>query len=415
MNLMQPLTTDPMDYCFIDTETRALEGLDDPYAGDVTTAGAARYARHAKVTIVTYCIGPDMPVKTWVLTDFSKTLRWIDAPNDLLVFMARALKGQAWFVSWNSFFDRNVMNHSMVKASKAMTIPIRSMLDAMAQGAASNLPGGLDMAARALGFEGKDGAGKALITMFASAGGATPQSNPKEWQEFIDYAVQDTGELRNAFLSTRPLWVWEWEEFWASEFINDIGLPFDRPFAQKAAKLADAYAADVERLVRKYTHYDKVTGRGCWSVNQHKALADHVFNALQHLPEASDILVKKFVEDEEGDGLRADKLSLERTRVEKLIPYLERLDAEKGLTDEEFDILQLLEVRLYGASATPKKFNKLLPILTDKDRLPGQYTFNGATQTGRFSSRGVQVHNLTRSHLGEKEPEAIEYILEMPE
>jgi hypothetical protein len=48
-------------------------------------------------------------------------------------------------------------------------------------------------------------------------------------------------------------------------------------------------------------------------------------------------------------------------------------------------------------------------MLTPDDRLPGQYVFNGAQQTGRFSSRGVQVHNLTRKAL-KNEAAAIEAI-----
>ena len=89
------------------------------------------------------------------------------------------------------------------------------------------------------------------------------------------------------------------------------------------------------------------------------------------------------------------------------------------MTDEEFDVLQLPETRLFGASATPKKFAKTLPMLTDEDRLCGQYVFNGAQQTGRFS-RGVQVHNLTRAFVGmedrapEREAEAIEFINDLP-
>ena len=419
MDMMQPLTADMNDFCFFDTETRGLPGLEDPRWGDVTKSGAKRYASSCKVTILTYCIGPTEPVKEWVLTDFDKSLRWRDAPPDLLKFLARALKGEAWLVASNSFFDRHVCNRGMVSDAKGDTLPIRTVLDFMAQGAASNLPGRLDLAAKSMGFEGKDGAGKALIEMFAPANGKTPQSNPVEWQQFIDYAIQDTAELRRAFLSTRQLFRWEWEQFWASEYINDLGLPVDRQLAEKAEEMADAYEADVESRIKALTHYEtegrgknKVT-RGCYSVNQHAALANHVYDALGHLPEATEILVKKYEEDAEGDGLVVAGLSLERVRVEKLIAYLERIDADEGLTDEEFDILQLLEVRLYGASNTPKKFGKLIPMLDKDDRLSGQYTFNGAQQTGRFSSRGVQVHNLTRAHLGALEDAAIEYLLEM--
>lgn len=406
---MKPLSADPNDFLFWDTETRALDDLEDPRYGDVTTCGAVRYSTNSKVIVFRYAIG-EGPIRRWDLEDFSKTLSWRDAPEDLREHLRRAHAGEAWFVAWNSFFDRHVSNRGMIGLTRADTLPVRAVIDAMAQAVASNLPAKLEGASRALKRGGKVDEGKSLIQLFCVSGGGTPQSHPEEWARFQTYADVDVEELRAVFLSTRPLWRWEWEQFWTSETINDTGLPMDRHFAERAAALASVYAGRVNELV------DEFTRGACWSVNQHTALANWVADAVEHMPEAFDILVKKYEEDEEGDGLVASSLTLARDRVEKLIPFLERIDREQGLTDLEYAVLQLLEVRLYGASATPKKFQKLLPILDHRDRLCGQYTFNGAQQTGRYSSRGVQMHNLTRAFLGmeDRDPEqealAIEYI-----
>jgi len=412
MNDMSVLSRDPQDFLFFDTETRALPDLEDPRWGDVTQAGAARYGKSCKVVVFRYCIG-NGPMRRWDLDDFSKTLKWREAPPDLLEHLARALKGETWFVAWNSFFDRHVCNGGMVRPSAGPALPVRVVLDAMAQATASNLPAKLEGASRAIGRSGKVELGKHLIALFAPADGGTPQSHPVEWEQYKGYADVDVEELRAVFLATRPLWRWEWEQFWTSETINDRGLPIDAHFVARAKVLADAYMTQVDERVVEYTH------GVCWSVNQHVALANWVADGVAHLPEAADILVKKYEEDAEGDGLVAAALSLSRDRVERLIAYLERLDEKQGLTDDEFDVLQLLETRLYGASATPKKFGKMLPMLDGRYRLCGQYTFNGAQQTGRFSSRGAQVHNLTRAFVGMedqapgREAEAIEFISEM--
>jgi len=409
MDQMEPLTTDIEDICFFDTETRALPDLLDPRWGDVTQCGAGRYGKSCKVVIFRYAIG-DGPIRRWDLEDFDDTLRWHDAPDDLREFRERALRGEAWFTAFNSFFDWNVCNGGIVAPSRELLFPVRTVIDTMAQAAAANLPAKLEGASKAIGRGGKLPDGKRLIGLFAPADGATPQTHPEDWETYRDYADIDVIELREVYKATRPLWRWEWEQYWASETVNAYGLPIDRHFAERAAVLADVYAGQVNVLVSEYTK------EACWSVNQHVALANWVADAIEHIPEAVDILVKKYEEDEEGDGLVAASLSLARDRVEKLIVLLERIDTDKGLTDEEYDVLQLLETRLYGASATPKKFAKLLPMLTNDDRLPGQYTFNGAQQTGRYSSRGVQVHNLTRAFLGmeERKPameaDAIEFI-----
>lgn len=422
---MKPLSTDPNDFCFFDTETRSLEGLEDPRWGDITKTSASRYARSSKVIMFQYAIGSG-PIKVWELTDFDKTLRWADAPADLLAIMARALRGEAWFVAWNSAFDRHVCNRGMVATSSRAMLPVRIVIDAMAQAAAANLPGKLDLAHKAVGGKGKLPDGKHLIDIFCVAGGGTPQTHPKEWETFCAYGEQDIAALRDVFLKTRPLWDWEWEQFWTSEVINDRGLPIDRPYVERAARLAEEYMASVDERIQALTGYsetvgsriNEATGRpnkvvtttGIRTVNQHAALAEWVANTLDGHREAQAILARTYKEDE---GIEVvDKISLDRKRVEQLIPYLERVDKETGLTDEEFAVLQVLEVKEYGASATPKKFAKMLPMLTAESRLPGQYVFNGARQTGRFSSRGVQVHNLTRKAL-KREAEAIEAILAM--
>ena len=56
---------------------------------------------------------------------------------------------------------------------------------------------------------------------------------------------------------------------------------------------------------------------------------------------------------------------------------------------------RVLEMRRYGASTTPAKFGRILDQALDAT-LYGSYAFNGAPQTGRYSSRGVQIHNLAR-------------------
>ena len=53
-----------------------------------------------------------------------------------------------------------------------------------------------------------------------------------------------------------------------------------------------------------------------------------------------------------------------------------------------------------GAGASPKKFARIDAQQVD-GVLRGQYRFAGAGQTGRLSSRGAQIHNLTRDVLGE--------------
>src|SRR4029079_1039170 len=57
-------------------------------------------------------------------------------------------------------------------------------------------------------------------------------------------------------------------------------------------------------------------------------------------------------------------------------------------------------LRLYGAGTAPLKFARMRAQQVD-GVLRDQYRFAGAGQTGRTSSRGAQIQNLTRDVLGE--------------
>src|SRR6185503_14675082 len=124
-----------------------------------------------------------------------------------------------------------------------------------------------------------------------------------------------------------------------------------------------------------------------------------------HLPPDGDgmkILTKR-EEEEADDGtiVRPAKYSLTRSRIEKLIPYCQAIGHHKEL--------RALQIRLYGGSTTPAKYSKILAQQV-QGTIYGQYVFNGAPQTGRFSSRGVQIQNLARAFLP-YEHDAIEAIL----
>jgi len=62
--------------------------------------------------------------------------------------------------------------------------------------------------------------------------------------------------------------------------------------------------------------------------------------------------------------------------------------------------LEVAAIRLYGAGASPKKFARLEAQQVE-GVLRGQYRFAGAGQTGRMTSRGAQIQNLTRDVLGD--------------
>src|SRR6476619_700985 len=94
------------------------------------------------------------------------------------------------------------------------------------------------------------------------------------------------------------------------------------------------------------------------------------------------------------------KFSLKRERVERLLAMLEVKRANGGLDADETKAHEAATLRLYGAGASPKKFARLEAQQVD-GVLRGQYHFAGAAHTGRLTSRGAQIQNLTRDVLGD--------------
>lgn len=394
--------------CFFDTETRAEDGS-SVSDGNVKTAGTYRYAKNSFVIVSTWAIGSAPLFEVSLDAGFDGDwLCWDRMPHALHEFYKRAEQGEAWFAAFNAGFDRNAWNHGT--ADFPLLRP-DMVIDVMAQATASNLPPSLEGASRAITGRGKQDDGKYLISLFCRAGGATPQSHPEEWARFKSYGLRDTDEMREVWKATRPLPFEEWEDYWISERINERGVAVDVELARRAEAIAEAEAARLNRELSRWTN-GQIT-----AVTQTKRIADWVYDRLGY-SEAREILVKEWNENastEDGDDadLSVGKLSLDKGRIEALLAFFSALEEKQGRLDERDQlIVDVVQARQFGGSSSPFKFSKIV-AQHDGGRLKGQYVYGGASQTGRFSSKSVQVHNLTRASLKKFEEEALEMINEL--
>ena len=391
--------------CMFDVETRTERGVTGP-EGNLKLAGTYRYTRNAFVIISTWAIGNE-PVWEWSLHDGfdGDFLCWDDAPYKLKEFWKRAEQREAWFAAFNAGFDRNAINEGTYGFPK---IEPDMMIDVMAQAVASNLPPNLEGASRAITGRGKQDDGKFLINLFCGPNGETPQSRPVEWARFVSYAIRDTAEMREVWRATRPLPFEEWEDYWVSEMINARGVAVDTEFARKANALANAEATRLARELSRWTN-GQIT-----AVTQTARIADWLYDNIPYA-EAREQLVKEWDEEKAVDGddradLKVGKLSIAKNQLEGVAAFYATKEKEEGgLSERDRVIYDVVQARQFGGSTSPFKFGKIVLQQVD-NRIKGQYVFNGAAQTGRFSSKSVQVHNLTRSSLKGAEEEAIEFI-----
>lgn len=393
---MKPVSTRIGDFCFFDFETRAVPG----FLPDVKEAGAARYAKNSFAVVLTYGIGEGRVNDVAWDGRPGWRMRWQDMPKELREFFDYAMYDEGWFAAWNTAFDRRVWDSG---TADFPILPIHRTIDVMAQAVASNLPPDLEHASRAVGREGKQQDGKSLIRLFSPHDGETPLTRPMEWALFRSYAVQDTEELREVWKGTRPLSPQEWHQYHVSERINDRGAAVDMPFVRNAAIVAAAAQRQADRQL------PALTGNKVTAVTQANRIALWAWDRLD--AKGRDLLTKAWEEeDEDGEIVKPAKLSVARARISAVKAYLEAKNESDGLTDDEADVYTVLTIREFGGSSSPLKFEKII-AQQDDGRLRNQYVFNGAQQTGRYSSRGVQVHNLPRDTVGDEgEPWAIELI-----
>jgi DNA polymerase len=359
---------------------------------DIKQAGAVRYATEADAVMMAWAIG-DMTPQLASVGDFPATLRWEIMPQAVREHHARVMRGEAVWAAFNAGFDKAVWNY----ATDFPKLEAEHIIDVMAQATAAGLPPDLFSASVACGGALKAKAdGTKLLRLFCMPGAeATPRSHPEEWARLCDYARDDIEAMRSVFKRTRQLPMAEWCEYWAMEKVNERGICCDLKMA-----VTGDYLADEDKLRARHELNQLTLGsvRGVGEVGK-------IVNwMLPQLPsKAIGIITKREEEiDENGELIKPARLQLTRQRIVRLLADLkERLENPK-LTKKDRVILErihrVLEIRRYGGSTTPKKFAKMLSQSVG-GVLYGQYVFNGAGQTGRASSRGVQIHNLTREFL----------------
>jgi DNA polymerase len=299
--------------------------------------------------------------------------------------------GEAVWAAWNAGFDRAIWNYATSNFPKMCP---EHIIDVMAQATASGLPPDLAQASATIGKSVKITEGKDLIKLFCTPGGlkgvrGTPQSHPEEWDRFANvYARGDVEAMRDVFKSTRQLTLAEWKEYWAMEAINDRGVCIDAAMVAHAARLAE------EDKVRSKAELIRLTDGAVQGVDQ---VAKMTAWLMARLPKEGQVILTKTVEEtdeETGEVTKPAKFQLTRKRIERLLAYLIEYNEPRY-----FDhLISVLQIRRYGGSKTPAKFARMLAQQVD-GVLYGQYVFNGAPQTGRASSRGVQIHNLARDTL----------------
>ena len=234
------------------------------------------------------------------------------------------------------------------------------------------LPGSLGKVALAMGLpedKQKDKEGKALIRYFSIPCKPTkvndgrkrnlPEHDPVKWENFIRYCLQDVEVergIRKALSRHRTLRVEH--EYWAlDQDINDRGINLDMPLIEEAIH------TDAEIKESAFAELKRLTG-----VENPNSRAQ----------------IKEWVEKQIGQ-------KLEKFDKEILANLIEELP--------DGTVKRVIYLRQLTTKTSVKKYEKMKMYQCSDGRARGTMQFYGASRTGRFAGRGIQLQNLAKNHM----------------
>ncbi len=358
---------------------------------DLFKEGAHKYAADPSTEII--CLG-------WAFDDDAPEI-WVPGENFPKAVANHLLDGApASTHAHNAQFERLITKHVLARSAGVYEmlfidrVPIDAWYCTAAQARARALPGGLDDLGRCLGLSiQKDKRGKELIKLL-SIPDVYGEFNydPDLLQEMYDYCRTDVVVERAAAQVTPPLTEAEHRDWVISEMVNDAGLKVDLELAAAAAAYADAEVAEISAELAR------VTGGKITSPKQY----DRIKQYMAPLMGANEAIRKAMtvVRTDRRSGEETRKVSLDRDARAKLRQIEE--DEPGTLPD---DVAAMVELVDDAGRASTAKYKNMVNRAGSDGRVRGAYIYAGAGQTGRFSSVGLQVHNMPRR--AAKNPEAM--------
>ena len=351
-----------LDKCiFLDTETFCETPINN---------GTHRYAEGAEIIMWQWAVG-DGPVE---IRDGDEDV------SDLMELLADPSYEK---VIQNSAFDRTVIAHAI-----GFTIPVEETFDTMVCAMAHSLPGALEKLGDILGIakdKTKDKAGKALIQLFCKPRPknqilrrATRETHPVEWEAFREYGRLDIEAMREIYKKL-PRWNYRGseKELWhLDQRINERGVLLDLDLARGAIRAADREQKELSRRTKKMTGFvdekGEVTGKGVGAATQRDKMLEHIL--------------------EEYGIVFAD---LKGSTVEKALADV----------DMPYELKELLQVRLEASKTSVSKYKRAMSGASMDGRIRGTAAFCGAGRTGRWAGRLIQLQNMSRPTIKNKEIE----------
>lgn len=319
----------------IDIETKS--------GADLKKSGVYRYASDIDFSILLFAYAiDDQPVQV-------VDLYMHQLPLDILAMLTDPNVVKCAF---NANFERTcIASHFKIECDPAQWIC--TMVWATTLG----FPNSLDQVSKVLNLaDQKDAAGKRLIRQFCVPPFLSPKTDADKWQAFMEYCRQDVEVERAVRHKLERFPMVEWDLWALDQTVNDYGVRLNRALVEKAI---EADKLNDETLITEYVQLTGISNP----------------DSLQ--------MMKKWLTEK---GMQVD--SLTKDIVKDLI---------KSAKDPV--VKRVLAIRQELAKTSVSKYYAMQHCICDDDRVRGLLQFYGASRTGRFAGRLIQVQNLPQNKL----------------
>ena len=324
---------------------------------DLETYSATKLTVHG---LHVYAVDAEILLMAYAVNDGKVNV--IEHPNTEVTKLL--LDPDVQIVAHNAQFDRTILRHAW-----QMDTDVSRWHCTMARALAHSLPGGLGDLCQLFNLsddQAKNKDGRRLISLFCSPqpanrkfDRATKDTHPEDWAAFVHYAAQDIVSMRELY-KRLPTWNYKGDELelWhLDQRVNDRGVAIDRELVNGALTAVE----QEKKRLSEQAH--KQTEGAVGSANQRDALLEH--------------LVKQY-------GVT--------------LPDLRTSTVERRIADPDLPepVRELLRIRLAASMSSTAKFKKFKQCTSDDGRLRGTLQFCGASRTGRWAGRLVQLQNIPR-------------------
>ena len=335
---------------------------------DISKAGVYKYAQSPDFDILLFGVS----VNSGPVTVYD--LACGDALPDEILAALTDLDVTKW--SYNATFERicisEWLRRNYPQYCDRKYLPPSSWKCSMVLAAYNGLPLGLEKVGTALGLEQqKLKEGKDLIRYFCNPckptktnGGRTwnlPEHAPDKWDLFKKYNRRDVEvEMQiHERLQNYSVPDFVWDEYHLDQEINDRGIMVDRELVEHAIRIDEISYTDLTAQMQELTDLENP-------------------NSVAQL--------KRFLVEK---GIEAESLG--------------KKDIAEMIKTAPPELAQVLELRLQLAKSSVKKYQAMQNAACSDDRCRGMFQFYGASRSGRWAGRLIQLQNLPQNHLPDLE------------